>query len=236
MPSLVFAASVTVTKAREAKTWADSALLVHPRSPAGTMRTAVSSRFHMRPCEIPKRSDRWMTRSSKSLRSLARSSSLGLWRVQVAASFRPGEGLWGNTCGTTHLLTLLLQNHLENLHIVLQDLWHIHDLLSRVVTTVNMCTSIRAVACSKFADDLTSNNHDFFHEPQHWHIHDLLLNLRLDKQDPLRLARDEPHDACHGCEKREQAPCESMTTYDCLLDVRGSQSEPLARPLVLSLE
>ena len=30
-------------------------LLVHPRSPAGTMRTAVSSRFQMRSCEIPKR-------------------------------------------------------------------------------------------------------------------------------------------------------------------------------------
>ena len=34
MPPLVFAACVTVTKAREAKTWVDSALLVHPRSPA----------------------------------------------------------------------------------------------------------------------------------------------------------------------------------------------------------
>ena len=40
----MFAANVTVTKAPEAKTWADSALLVHPRSPVGTMRTAVSSR------------------------------------------------------------------------------------------------------------------------------------------------------------------------------------------------
>ena len=44
MPPLMFAASVTVTKAREAKTV--SAFLVYPRSPAGTMRTAVSSRFH----------------------------------------------------------------------------------------------------------------------------------------------------------------------------------------------
>ena len=47
MPLLMFAASVTVTKAREAKTWADSAPVDHPRSPAGTMRTAVSSRFRM---------------------------------------------------------------------------------------------------------------------------------------------------------------------------------------------
>ena len=45
MPPLMFAASVTVTKAREAKTWVDSALLVHPRSPDGTVGTAVSSRF-----------------------------------------------------------------------------------------------------------------------------------------------------------------------------------------------
>ena len=76
MPPLMFAASVTVTKAREAKTWAGSAFLVHPRSPAGTMRTAVSSRFQMRPCEM-------MTRSCRSLRSLAMSASLGLWRVQA---------------------------------------------------------------------------------------------------------------------------------------------------------
>ena len=33
MPPLMFAASVTVTKAREAKTWADSALLVHHARP-----------------------------------------------------------------------------------------------------------------------------------------------------------------------------------------------------------
>ena len=54
----MFAASVTGTKAREAKTCAASALLVHPRSPDGTMRTAVSSRFQTRSCEIPKRSHR----------------------------------------------------------------------------------------------------------------------------------------------------------------------------------
>ena len=47
----------------------------------------------------------------------------------------------------THLLTLLLQNHLVHLNILLLDLWHIHDLLSRVVTKANMCTSTRAVAC-----------------------------------------------------------------------------------------
>ena len=47
----------------------------------------------------------------------------------------------------THSLTLLLQNHLGHLSSLLLDLWHIHDLLSRVVTTANMCTSIRAVAC-----------------------------------------------------------------------------------------
>ena len=87
IPPLLFAASVTVTKAREAKTWVDSALLVHSRSPVGTVRTPVSSRFHMRSCEIPKRSHRQMTRSCKRLRSLAMSASLGLWRVQDAASF-----------------------------------------------------------------------------------------------------------------------------------------------------
>ena len=100
----------------------------------------------------------------------------------------------------THLLTLLLQNHLDHFNILLQDLWHINDLLSRVDTTVNMYTSTRAVACSKVAKELTSDNlHDFFHETQHWHIHDLLLDLRLGKQDPLlvaclqlqRLARNE---------------------------------------------
>ena len=53
-PPLMFAASVTVTKAREAKTQAGSAFLVHPRSLAGTMRTAVSSSFRMRSCEILK--------------------------------------------------------------------------------------------------------------------------------------------------------------------------------------
>ena len=50
------------------------------------MRTAVSSRFRMRSCEIPKRSHRQMTRSCRSLRSLA-VSALGLCRVQVAANF-----------------------------------------------------------------------------------------------------------------------------------------------------
>ena len=56
---------------------------------------------------------------------------------------RVWERLWGNTCGTccpqlplhtlskekTHLLTLLLQNHLDHFNILLQNLWHIHDLL-----------------------------------------------------------------------------------------------------------
>ena len=69
MPPLMFAASVTVTKAREAKTWADSPFF-------GTKRTAVSFRFHMRSCEIPKRAHRWMTHSCKSFRSLAMSASL----------------------------------------------------------------------------------------------------------------------------------------------------------------
>ena len=54
----LFAESVTVTKAREAKTWAGSAFLVHPHSPAGTISTAVSSRFQVRSCEILKRSHR----------------------------------------------------------------------------------------------------------------------------------------------------------------------------------
>ena len=41
----------------------------------------------------------------------------------------------------THSLTLLLQNHLDHFHTLLQDLWYrnIHDLL-------NLCTSTRAVA------------------------------------------------------------------------------------------
>ena len=64
-----------------------SAFAVHPRSPAGTIRTAVSSRFQMRSCEILKRSHRYMTRSCRSLRCVAMSTSLGPWRVQVTTSF-----------------------------------------------------------------------------------------------------------------------------------------------------
>ena len=37
----MFTASVTVTKAHEWKTWADLSFWVHPRSPAGTMRTEI---------------------------------------------------------------------------------------------------------------------------------------------------------------------------------------------------
>ena len=98
------------------------------------------------------------------------------------------------------------------------------------------CTSTRAVACSKVADDVTSNSlHDFFHEPQHWHVHDLLhdafqhefplhhhnhfnkplLDLRLGKQDHLFLLRASNsnvwlvmrlHDDWNDCEERAQAP------------------------------
>ena len=35
-------------------------------------------------------------------------------------------------------------------------------------------------ACTSVADDLASNKlHDFLHEPEHWHIHDLLHDAML---------------------------------------------------------
>ena len=64
-----------------------STAVLESRLTCSKLDSAVPSRFQMRSCEIPKRSHRWMTRSCRSLRTMAMSASLGLWRVQVAASF-----------------------------------------------------------------------------------------------------------------------------------------------------
>ena len=70
----------------------------------------------------------------------------------------------------THSLTLLLQNHLDHLNILLQALAR-----SRCAQPcchhgknvhVHPCCRLSPVTCTSVADDLTSNNlHDFFHEP-----------------------------------------------------------------------
>ena len=67
-------------------------------------------------------------------------------------------------------------------------------------------------ACTSVADDLASNKlHDFLHEPEHWHIHDLLHDAMLHAL-PSRLVTGiwtkgtQFHNVCFDVHR---APCES---------------------------